>query len=335
MHLGADKLRNVALVGHRGSGKTLAERGAAVPGGGACRGWGRSPTAPPPRTPTRTSRAGRCRSRPALSSFTWQDRKINLLDTPGDVSFVADAPRRPARVASRAVFVVNGRDGRRGLDHAPVGRRRRRARHRAHGLREHARPRAGRLLPHARGPQGRLRAARGRHGDPDRRPSTTSAASWTSSTWRAYEYASTTPVSRDGSREIPIPDDLAEGRAGVPRRSSWTRVAEVSEALMERYLEGEGHLPPGDRDRPEGRPRTTARSSPWSAAVANAQPRDRPAAGRDRGGPPVAGQARADGPRRGRPEPLRRRPALRLRLQDEGRRVRRGASTSSASTRAS
>ena len=42
----------------------------------------------------------------ALSSFEWQDRKVNLIDTPGDSSFVADA-LGALRVCESAVFVVN------------------------------------------------------------------------------------------------------------------------------------------------------------------------------------------------------------------------------------
>src|SRR5262249_57234563 len=41
-----------------------------------------------------------------LSSFDWQERKINLLDTPGEPSFVADA-LGALRVCESAVFVVN------------------------------------------------------------------------------------------------------------------------------------------------------------------------------------------------------------------------------------
>ena len=43
----------------------------------------------------------------ALSSFEWQERKVNLLDTPGDSSFIADA-LGALRVCESAVFVVNG-----------------------------------------------------------------------------------------------------------------------------------------------------------------------------------------------------------------------------------
>jgi elongation factor G len=42
----------------------------------------------------------------ALSSFEWEGRKINLLDTPGEPSFVADA-LGALRVCESAIFVVN------------------------------------------------------------------------------------------------------------------------------------------------------------------------------------------------------------------------------------
>ncbi len=41
-----------------------------------------------------------------LSTLEWQERKINLLDTPGEPSFVADA-LGALRVCESAVFVVN------------------------------------------------------------------------------------------------------------------------------------------------------------------------------------------------------------------------------------
>ena len=41
-----------------------------------------------------------------LSSFEWHERKINLLDTPGEPSFVADT-LGALRVCESAVFVVN------------------------------------------------------------------------------------------------------------------------------------------------------------------------------------------------------------------------------------
>src|SRR5207253_3985020 len=42
----------------------------------------------------------------SLASFDWEGRKINLVDTPGETSFVADA-LGAMRVCESAVFVIN------------------------------------------------------------------------------------------------------------------------------------------------------------------------------------------------------------------------------------
>ena len=129
MHTAADRIRNVALVGHRGQRQDLAARGAAV------RGRRDQParlgrrTARPSPTPTPTSRRGRCRSRRRSARSSGSERKINLLDTPGEPSFVADA-LGALRVCESAVFVVNAVMGVEVSTTPPVGARRR-ARHRA------------------------------------------------------------------------------------------------------------------------------------------------------------------------------------------------------------
>ncbi|HTB69711.1 MAG TPA: elongation factor G [Solirubrobacteraceae bacterium] len=101
----ADRIRNVALVGHRGAGKTslhealLFEAGAvgrlgSVPDGGTV-----SDSDPDEQSRQMSISA-------SLSSFDWRERKINLLDTPGEPSFVADA-LGALRVCESAIFVVN------------------------------------------------------------------------------------------------------------------------------------------------------------------------------------------------------------------------------------
>ena len=55
---------------------------------------------------------------------------------------------------------------------------------------------------------------------------------------KAYEYANTTPPTRDNCKEIPIPDDL-QAQAEEYREKLMDEVSESSDALMERYLEGE------------------------------------------------------------------------------------------------
>ena len=105
-HESPKRIRNVALVGHRGSGKTsvnealLFEAGAINRLGSVADGTTVSDSAPDEKTREMSISA-------SLSSFRWDDRKINLIDTPGEPSFVADA-LAALRVCEGAVFVVNG-----------------------------------------------------------------------------------------------------------------------------------------------------------------------------------------------------------------------------------
>src|SRR5919198_4562160 len=105
-HESPKRIRNVAWVGHRGSGKTstcealLFEAGAtnrlgAVADGTTVSDWASD------------EKAREMSISLSLCSFGWQDRKINLIDTPGEPSFVADA-LAALRVCEGAVFVVNG-----------------------------------------------------------------------------------------------------------------------------------------------------------------------------------------------------------------------------------
>src|ERR687895_2656660 len=102
----ADKIRNVALVGHRGSGKTslnealLYEAGAVNRLGSVADGTSTSDSAPDEKSRQMSIAS-------SLASFEWEGRKVNLIDTPGEPSFVADA-LAALRVCESAVFVVNG-----------------------------------------------------------------------------------------------------------------------------------------------------------------------------------------------------------------------------------
>src|ERR1700686_5261951 len=101
----ADRIRNIALVGHRGAGKTslhealLFEAGVTSRLGAVVDGSTVSDADPDERSRQMSISL-------ALSSFQWQGRKINLLDTPGEPSFVADA-LGALRVCESAVFLVN------------------------------------------------------------------------------------------------------------------------------------------------------------------------------------------------------------------------------------
>src|SRR3954463_1222553 len=101
----ADRIRNVALVGHRGSGKTslnealLYQAGAVNRLGSVIEGTTASDSDP-------DEQARQMSISTSLSSFEWDERKINLIDTPGEPSFVADA-LAALRVCESAIFTVN------------------------------------------------------------------------------------------------------------------------------------------------------------------------------------------------------------------------------------
>ena len=88
-----ETIRNVALVGHRGSGKTslhealLFEAGVLGRLGSVSEGTSASDT-------EADEQARQMSISMTLSSFEWSGRKINLLDTPGEPSFIADALER-------------------------------------------------------------------------------------------------------------------------------------------------------------------------------------------------------------------------------------------------
>src|SRR5689334_6519421 len=106
MALAADRVRNVALVGHRGSGKTslhealLFEAGAITRLGTVADGSTVSDS-------DADEQARGMSISASLASFEWRDVKVNLIDTPGEPSFIADA-LGALRVCESAVFVVNG-----------------------------------------------------------------------------------------------------------------------------------------------------------------------------------------------------------------------------------
>src|ERR1700730_3698447 len=101
----ADRIRNVALVGHRGAGKTSLHESLLFEAGVTTR-LGSVPDGSTVSDADSDEQARQMSISAALSSFEWRERKINLLDTPGDQSFVADA-LGALRVCESAVFVVN------------------------------------------------------------------------------------------------------------------------------------------------------------------------------------------------------------------------------------
>jgi len=231
VHHPADRIRNVALVGHRGSGKTslnealLFQAGALSRLGSVQEGTTASDSEPDEQRRQTSISA-------SLASFTWRDRKINLLDTPGEPSFVADA-LGALRVCESAVFVVNAVMG------VEVNTQRLWAR--AEEL-DIARLVFVNMLDRERADFFRtldsLKAAFGRHVVATEIPiGREHEVSGVVELIDMKAYAYDAP-SRESCTEIAIPDELRP-QAEAFREQLMDEVCEVSEALMERYLEGD------------------------------------------------------------------------------------------------
>jgi elongation factor G len=105
MHKAADRIRNVALVGHRGSGKTSLHE-AVLLQTGAIKRMGRVADRTTVSDSEPDEKARQMTLQATLSSLEWRERRVNLVDTPGDPSFVADA-LAALRVCESAIFVIN------------------------------------------------------------------------------------------------------------------------------------------------------------------------------------------------------------------------------------
>ena len=234
MHKAADRIRNVALVGHRGSGKTslhealLYQAGAVNRLGSVIDGTTVSDADPDEKSRQMSISA-------ALSSFEWQQRKVNLVDTPGDSSFIADA-LGALRVSESAVFVINAVMG--------VEVHTNRLWQRAAEL-DLARLLFVNMLDRERADFFRtlesLKSAFGPHVVATEIP--IGAEHEISGLidlvdMKAYRYENASPPTRENCTEITIPEEL-QAQAEEYREKLMDEVSESSDALMERYLEGE------------------------------------------------------------------------------------------------
>jgi len=230
-HKGAQRIRNIAIVGHRGSGKTslnealLFEAGVINRLGNVADGSTVSDSEPDEQEREMSIAA-------SLSSFEFEDRKINLIDTPGDPSFVADA-LSALSVCESAVFCVNGVMG----VEVSTGRLWERAAER--GL---ARLVFVNMLDRERADFFRtldaLKDAFGPHVVATEIPIGSEhevRGIVDLIDMKAFEY---TGSGRASATEIEVPDDV-RARAEEYREKLMDEVAENSDDLMERYLEGE------------------------------------------------------------------------------------------------
>jgi elongation factor G len=230
-HKGAQRIRNIAIVGHRGSGKTSLNEAILFEAGvinrlGTVGDGGTVSDSEPDEQEREMSISA------SLSSFEHDDRKINLIDTPGDPSFVADALGALA-VCESAVFVVNGVMG------VEVSTDRLWQRAQERGL---ARLMFVNMLDRERADFFRaldsLKEAFGPHAVATEIPIGSEhelRGIVDLIDMKAFEYSG---AGKGNSTEIPIPDEVAD-QAQEYREKLMDEVAENSDELMERYLEGD------------------------------------------------------------------------------------------------
>ncbi len=96
MHTAADRIRNVALVGHRGTGKTSLHEALLFEAEAVSR-MGSVPDGTTVSDSDPDEKARQTSISAALTSFTWMERKVNLIDTPGE----PPTPSVPCASASR------------------------------------------------------------------------------------------------------------------------------------------------------------------------------------------------------------------------------------------
>ncbi len=226
-----DRIRNVALIGHRGSGKTsLCE--AILFEAGAVNRLGRVEEGSTVSDFEEDEQERGMSIGASVASFEHNGRKINLIDTPGEPSFIADT-LGALRVVDAAIVVVNAVAG------VEVGTERLWNRAADEGL-----PRLVfvNMLDRERADFFRtldsLKAAFGPHVVATEIPigsehSTHGVIDLID--MKAYEYSG---EGKGNSSAGPIPEEL-QARAEEYREKLMDEVAENSDELMERYLEGE------------------------------------------------------------------------------------------------
>src|SRR5919106_401164 len=230
-HQPPDRIRNVALIGHRGTGKTSLNEAILFEAGVVNRLGrvedGSTVSDSEPDEQEREMSIGA-----SVASFEHSGRKINLIDTPGESSFIADT-LAALRVVDSAVVVVNAGMGVEvhterlweRADHEGLARLvfvNMLDRERADFFRalDSLKEVFGPHVVATEIPIGSEHEVRGVVDLID---------------MKAFTYDG---EGRGNAREEPIPDDL-QARAEEYRENLMDEVAENSDELMERYLEGE------------------------------------------------------------------------------------------------
>jgi elongation factor G len=230
-HQPPDRIRNVALIGHRGTGKTSLNEAILFEAGVVNRLGrvedGSTVSDGEPDEKEREMSIGA-----SVASFEHSGRKINLIDTPGESSFIADT-LASLRVVDAAVVVVNAVMG------VEVHTERLWGRADEEGL---ARLVFVNMLDRERADFFRaldsLKEAFGPHVVATEIPIGTEhevRGVVDLIDMEAFQYDG---EGRGNAKQIPVPDELAD-QAQEYREKLMDEVAENSDELMERYLEGE------------------------------------------------------------------------------------------------
>jgi elongation factor G len=230
-HKAADRIRNVALIGHRGSGKTSLHEALLFEAGATNRlGSVEEGTTVSDHEADEKRRGHSINA--CVTCFEHDEREINLIDTPGDPSFVADAAAA-LRAADSCVVVVNAVNG------VEVNTERLWRRADEEGL---ARLVFVNMLDRERADffaaLDSLKAAFGQHVVATEIPIGSEGevrGVVDLIDMEAFVYAG---AERGGAERGPIPDELRP-QAEEYREKLMDEVAENSDELMERYLDGE------------------------------------------------------------------------------------------------
>ena len=104
-----DKIRNVALLGHGGCGKTSLAEAIAFLSGKTSR-MGSTDAGNTLSDYDKEEVKRKCSIKTSVIPIEWDDHKVNLLDTPGFHDFVGEA-EEALSVADAAIIVISGKAG--------------------------------------------------------------------------------------------------------------------------------------------------------------------------------------------------------------------------------